>query len=74
MHEVTSHSARFDDNEYQVYTLRNRMGDFVIIQQRRIDESKEISGALQIPLEDYDKFVAYLRKTITDMEKRGGRS
>jgi DNA-binding LacI/PurR family transcriptional regulator len=72
MHEATSHFARFGHHEYQVYTLRNRLGNFVIIQQRKASkESQEITGGLQIPLEDYDKFVDYLKRTITDMERRG---
>ena len=72
MHEATSHSIQFGDHEYQVYTLHNRFGDSAIIQQRRVTrDSEEIVGSLQLPLQDYDKFVAYLRKTITDMEQRG---
>jgi hypothetical protein len=74
MHEATSHFEKFGDNEYQVYTLNNRLGDFAVIQQRRPNrDTKEITGSLQIPLKDYVGFVNYLRRTITDMERRGSR-
>lgn len=72
MHEATSLSKKFGDYEYQVYTLKNRLGDFVVIQQRDIrKDSPYIAGSLQLPLKDFSDFVNYLRKTMTDMERRG---
>jgi len=72
MREATSQSRKFGDYEYQVYTLKNRLGDFAIIQQRNLrKESPDIAGSIQLPLENLEEFVNYLRKTIVDMERRG---
>jgi hypothetical protein len=72
MHEATSQSRKFGNYEYQVYTLKNRLGDFAVIQQRNaLKDSNDIAGSIQLPLKDYPEFVSYLRKTITDMERRG---
>ncbi|MGA2199840.1 MAG: hypothetical protein ABSG45_07870 [Nitrososphaerales archaeon] len=72
MREATSQSRKFGDYEYQVYTLRNRLGDFAVIQQRNIRKaSQDIAGSIQLPLADLPEFVNYLRKTLVDMERRG---
>jgi len=72
MHEATSYSEKLDHYEYKVYTLRNKLGDFVVIQQKDLKRnSQDITGGLQIPLEHFEKFVKYLSKSISDMEKRG---
>ena len=72
MREATSSSKRFGQYEYQVYTLKNRLGEFAVIQQRNATkESQDIVGGIQMPLGDFPEFVSYLRKTITDMENRG---
>lgn len=74
LHEATSYSERLDSNEYQVYTLRNKLGDFAVVQQRDLKRAdQDITGGLQIPLEHFDKFVDYLKRSISDMEKRGMR-
>jgi len=74
MHEATSYSERLNHYEYQVYTLRNKLGDFAVIQQKDLKRSsQDITGALQIPLEQFEKFVKYLSRSISDMEKRGVR-
>jgi hypothetical protein len=72
MHEATKYSERLGFNEYQVYTLHNKLGDFAVIQQRDLKkDSQDIIGGLQIPLEHYEQFVKYLGRSISDMEKRG---
>ena len=72
MHEATSYSEKLGNNEYQVYTLRNKLGDFAVIQQKDLKRhDQDITGGLQIPLEHFEKFVKYLRNSISDMEKRG---
>jgi len=72
MHEATSYSEKLDNIEYQVYTLRNKLGDFAVIQQKDLKRNdQDITGGLQIPLEHFEKFVKYLRNSISDMEKRG---
>lgn len=72
MREATSQSRKFGEYEYQVYVLKNKLGDFAVIQQKHTrKDSQDIAGALQLPLEDLPAFVDYLRKTITDMERRG---
>ncbi len=72
MHEATSYSERLDHYEYKVYTLRNKLGNFAVIQQKDLKRnSQDITGGLQIPLEHFEKFVKYLSKSISDMEKRG---
>ena len=74
MHEATSYSERLDGNEYQVYTLRNKLGDFAVIQQKDLKRNgQDITGGLQIPLKHFEKFVKYLGNSISDMEKRGMR-
>jgi predicted transcriptional regulator len=72
MREATSQTRRFGDYEYQVFTLKNRLGDFVVLQQKNIKkDSQDIAGSLQLPLKDFKDYVEYLRKTITDLERRG---
>lgn len=72
MREATSQSRKFGEYEYQVYILKNRLGDFAVIQQKNISkESRDIAGSIQLPLGDFPNFVDYLRQTITDMERRG---
>jgi hypothetical protein len=74
MREATSVSKRFGQFEYQVFTLKNRLGEFAVIQQRNATkESQDVMGGIQMPLDDFPEFVSYLRKTITDMENRGVR-
>ena len=74
MHEATSYSEKLDNSEYQVYTLRNKLGDFAVIQQKDLKRNgQDITGSLQIPLEHFEKFVKYLGNSISDMEKRGMR-
>ena len=74
MHEATSYSEKLDNLEYQVYTLHNKLGDFAVIQQKDLKlNSQDITGGLQIPLEHFEKFVKYLGRSISDMEKRGMR-
>lgn len=74
MHEATSYSEKLDNVEYQVYTLHNKLGDFAVVQQKDLKlHSQDITGGLQIPLKHFEKFVKYLGKSISDMEKRGMR-
>ena len=72
MHEATSYSERLGNNEYQVYTLRNKLGSFAVIQQKNTHGSQDVTGGIQIPLEQYAQFIKYLNKSIIDMERRGG--
>ncbi len=72
MHEATSASKRLGNHEYQVYTLQNRLGDFVVIQQRDLNrDSQDITGGLNLPKHDFGEFVSYLRKAESDMESKG---
>ena len=72
MHEAVSYSERLGANEYQVYILHNKLGDFAVIQQTDLKRGvRDVTGSVQIPLEDYDKFVNYLHRSIRDMERRG---
>lgn len=72
LHEATSVSKKLGDHEYQVYTLQNRLGDFVVIQQRDARrDSQEITGGLQLPKRDLGEFISYLRKAMSDIERRG---
>ena len=72
MHEAVSYSERLGANEYQVYILHNKLGDFAAIQQTDLKRGvRDVTGSVQIPLEDYDKFVNYLHRSIRDMERRG---
>lgn len=71
MHEATSTTMKFGDYEYQLYILKNRFGDFAVIQQRNaMKDSQDIAGAIRLPLEDLPSFVDYLRKAMVDMERR----
>ncbi len=72
MHEATSYSERLGDTEFQVYILRNKLGDFAIIQQKNLkNDAHDIAGGIQIPLKHYEQFVKYLRRSLIDMERRG---
>lgn len=70
MHEVSKYSELLDNNEYQVYVLRNKLGSFAVVQQKDLKrDSQDITGSLQIPLEHFEKFVKYLSKSIKDMDR-----
>lgn len=74
VHDASSSSKRFGQYDYQVYMLKNRLGDFAVIQQKNATkESQDIAGGIQLPLKDFPEFVSYLRKVMTDMENRGVR-
>lgn len=72
LHEATAVSKKLGNHDYQVYTLQNRLGEFVVIQQRDARrDSQEITGGLQLPKKDFGEFISYLRKAKADMEERG---
>jgi len=71
LHEATRDSERIEHFEYNVYTLKNKLGDFVVVQQKDLRrDSADITGGLQIPLAHYEKFVNYLKKSLVDIKRR----
>ncbi len=69
MHEVSSYSEKLGDNDYQVYVLRNKLGSFAVVQQKNLrQDTQDITGSLQIPLEHFEQFVKYLSKSIKNMD------
>jgi len=71
LHEATRDSERIEHFEYNVYTLKNKLGDFVVVQQKDLrKDSADITGGLQIPLAHYEKFVNYLKKSLVDIKRR----
>jgi hypothetical protein len=58
--------------EYAVSVLRNRLGDFVFIQEKkRTGMAKEIGGGILIPLPNFNKFVEYLNNVATKITEAG---
>jgi len=61
MHPVSEKRLEIDGREYAVYVLKNRLGKFVFIQERKKTEFvNETHGGILIPLSDFKNFVEYL--------------
>jgi len=64
MHPVTEKTLKISDREYGIYVLQNRLGKFVLIQERKQvrEHPKEIGGGILIPVKGFEKFVEHLNK------------
>jgi hypothetical protein len=60
MHPIAEEKFVVMDREYKIYTLNNRLGEFVLIQEVR--GMKQIGGGILIPASGFKKFVASLSK------------
>ena len=69
MHPVAEEKFEINNREYKVYTLKNRLGEFVLIQEVR--GLKQVGGGILIPLSGFKQFVAKLSrvKTPTHIEE-----
>lgn len=72
LHAVLEQTFKVDDKtEFHIFQLRNRLGDFIYIQERKKrGYTEDIDKAIQIPLEKYAEFVEYQRKALTEMIRR----
>jgi hypothetical protein len=60
-HAVQMPPLKIKDKEYQASVLQNRLGQFLFIQEKKVqDYAQEVSGSLMIPLTAFDTFVKYL--------------
>lgn len=58
--------------EFAVSVLRNRLGDFAFIQERkRTGMAKEIGGGILIPLPHFSRFVDYLNRVARRISEAG---
>ncbi|HEV2119430.1 MAG TPA: hypothetical protein VGS11_04920 [Candidatus Bathyarchaeia archaeon] len=72
LHAVLEQTFKVDDKtEFRIFQLRNRLGDFIYIQERKKrGYTEDIDKAIQVPLGKYAEFVEYQRKALTEMLKR----
>lgn len=72
LHAVLDQTFKVDDKtEFRIFQLRNRLGDFIYIQERKKrGYTEDIDKAIQIPLEKYAEFVEYQKQALTEMMKR----
>ena len=72
MHPVLEETFIIDDKtEFNIYQLRNRLGDFIYIQERiKNGHAEEIDSGIQIPLEKFPDFVEHMKKSLVEMMKR----
>lgn len=73
LHPIAEEKFEINNREYKVYTLKNRLGEFVLIQEVR--GLKQVGGGILIPLSGFKQFVAKLRrvKTPTHIEENSER-
>ncbi len=63
---------KLNDREYSVSVLRNRLGDFVFIKEKkRTEMAKEVGGGILVPLAHFKTFVQYLNDIAHDIEDSG---
>jgi hypothetical protein len=68
MHHVKKQSFEIKDREYVAYALRNRMGEFVFIQEKKKTEfTEEVGGGILIPLADFKQFVGFITTFSKDL-------
>lgn len=60
LHPIAEEKFKIDGREYKIYTLKNRLGEFVLIQEVR--GLKQIGGGILIPISGFKKFLARLSK------------
>lgn len=63
---------KINNREYAVSVLRNRLGDFVFIQEKKRTEMvKEVGGGILVPLSQFVAFVEYLNKIARRITESG---
>lgn len=59
------------DTVIQIFQLRNRLGEFVYLQEKKsADYREDTNMGIMIPLERFSDFVEYLREARTEMMRR----
>ena len=72
MRPVFEEKLELDGKNYEIFQLRNRRGEFVLIQEKSTGEIRDdVMAGILIPLQKYPDFVEYLKKSMTEMMKRG---
>lgn len=72
LHPVLEDIFAVDENsEFHIYQLRNRIGDFIYIQERKKKGfTEDVDSGIQIPLDKFPEFVEHLRRSLVEMMKR----
>ena len=72
LHPVLEDKFQIDPNtEFHIYQLRNRLGDFIYIQERKKrGVTEDIGSGIQVPLEKFPEFVDHLKRSLVEMMKR----
>jgi hypothetical protein len=56
---------------FPLYQLRNRLGDFVYIQEmKKKGYTEEVDKGIQIPVDKFPEFVEYLKECLSEMLRR----
>jgi hypothetical protein len=72
LHAVLERKLEVDaDTEFHLYQLRNRLGDFVYIQEmKKKGYTEEVDKGIQIPVDKFPEFVEYLKECLSEMLRR----
>jgi hypothetical protein len=60
LHPIAEEKFEINNREYKLYTLKNRLGEFVLIQEVR--GLKQVGGGILIPLSGFRQFVNKLSR------------
>lgn len=70
MHHVLEKSLKTESREYDAFMLQNRLGEFVFIQEKKVNRiRKEMGGGILIPMQDFEIFVEYMKETVDYIKK-----
>lgn len=72
LHAVLEQTFKINENEeFHLYQLRNRLGDFIYIQERKKrGHVEDIGSGIQLPVGKFSDFLSYLKKAEIEMMKR----
>ena len=71
MHPVTEKSFTIRDRTYDLFELQNRLGHFILIQEKKIgNHRRDVEGGILIPFDIFPEFVDHLNNIKSNMEVR----
>jgi DNA-binding transcriptional ArsR family regulator len=72
IHPVYEKALDLGDKKYEVFKLRNRRGEFVLVQEKiRGEVRDDVMAGVLIPLRKFPAFVEYLNRIRDDMFAKG---
>ena len=72
MRPVSARSLELDGRKYEIFHLRNRRGEFVLVQEKLSgDVRDDVMAGVLIPTQRFSDFVRYLDKVRDEMVRKG---